>query len=309
MTAAPVLLAFALLLAFFAPRLVDRSRLDSAAPRLAIAVWFALAASSVLALTLAGLAVVLPLGALDGHADGVVESCIAELSERFGTIGGLAIAAAATGMVGAILIRLACAALGVARSTSAERAALHRCLRFVWRDRRLGIAIVDAPEPVAYCVPGGGGLIAVTTGALDLLDRSELDAVLAHERAHLAGRHHLLMALAQTGHRAFGRLPLFAVLPERIAHLVELAADDAAVRRASRTSLARSLLHFAAAQAPSEALAASGGDTVARVERLLTAPARPGLTAVIGRRAALAAPAALVAAPIVTAALMACCQA
>jgi Zn-dependent protease with chaperone function len=308
MTAAPVLLAFAGLLACFAPRLADRSRLDSAAPRLAIAVWFAMAASSVLALTLAGLAVLLPLGVFDGHPDGVVESCVAELSERFGTVGGLAVAVAAAVMVGAIVIRLCCAGLAVARSTSAERASLHQCLRHVRRDPRLGVAIVDDPAPAAYCVPGGGGLIAVTTGALDLLDRPELDAVLAHERAHLAGRHHLLMAIAQTGRRAFGRLPLFAVLPERIAHLVELSADDAAVRRASRTSLARSLLHFAAAQTPTDALAASGGDTVARVERLLTAPARPGLGAAIGRRAALAAPAALVAAPIVTAALMACCQ-
>ena len=36
----------------------------------------------------------------------------------------------------------------------------------------------------------------LTTGAVQALDPGQLDAVLAHERAHLAGRHPLLLATA-----------------------------------------------------------------------------------------------------------------
>jgi predicted Zn-dependent protease len=171
--------------------------------------------------------------------------------------------------------------------------------------------VVESARPAAYCIPGRGGLVAVTSGALALLDQPELEAVLAHEHAHLAGRHHLLVALAQTGRRAFGWLPLFAHLPERIGHLVELAADDAAARGASRSILARSLLSVAAAQTPVEALAASGGDTVARVERLLDAPAAPGPvgvgTILGGNAVAVAAPVLVLAVPILTAVGFACC--
>jgi hypothetical protein len=107
----------------------------------------------------------------------------------------------------------------------------------------------------------------------------------------------------------------FALLPERIGHLVELAADDAAARGSSRINLARSLLNFAAAQsptqAPADALAASGWDTVARVERLLETPShsgRSGIGRVLNGNAALTTPLALIAAPIVTVVVLACCQ-
>jgi Zn-dependent protease with chaperone function len=46
-----------------------------------------------------------------------------------------------------------------------------------------------------YCVPGRLPTIVVTTGALAVLEPEQLAAVLAHERAHLAGRHHLLLAV------------------------------------------------------------------------------------------------------------------
>ncbi len=51
--------------------------------------------------------------------------------------------------------------------------------------------VLDDPRPAAYCVPGRPGTIVLTSGALAVLDPAQLAAVLAHERAHLAGRHHL----------------------------------------------------------------------------------------------------------------------
>jgi len=50
--------------------------------------------------------------------------------------------------------------------------------------------------------------------------------------------------------------------------LVELLADDAAVRAAGRAPLARALVACASGRAPSGALAAGGPSTVVRVRRL-----------------------------------------
>jgi hypothetical protein len=310
MTTALVLLGYAGLLGLLGPRLVERARWAVASPKLAIATWFALAASFVLSLMLAGAAIMTPTEILTGTPDALLD-CLAALREHHGAIGGTVLAVLAAALTWAVPLRLAHASITLARTASAERSRLRRDLRGARRDRGLGAVVVASPRPAAYCIPGKGGLIAVTSGALQLLDRPQLEAVMAHERAHLAGRHHLLVALAQAGNRAFGWVPLFAPLPERIGHLVELAADDAAARRASRRTLARSLLDVAAAQAPAEALAASGGDTVARIERLLHAPPAPGPagigTILGGSAAAVAAPILVVALPVVTAVGMACC--
>jgi bla regulator protein blaR1 len=58
----------------------------------------------------------------------------------------------------------------------------------------------------------------------------ELD-VAADERAHLSGRHHLVLRLAAALERAFPWVRFFAVGAEQVAYLVEVAADDAAARR------------------------------------------------------------------------------
>ncbi|MQM24272.1 M56 family metallopeptidase [Glycomyces albidus] len=311
MTAALILLAYAALLGLIGPRLMDRFRWDTASPRLAITTWFALAVSFTSALVLAGAAIVLPARGHSGAAAGLVHDCVAALHELHGATGGSIVAVIAAALIWAVPIGVLVAAVSVARSTAAERSRLRRALANAPRDPHLGAAVVSSARPAAYCIPGKGGLIAVTSGALALLDRSELAAVLAHERAHLAGRHHLLIALAQTGKRAFGALPLFARLPERIGHLVELAADDAAARSSTRSTLARSLLSVAAAQAPAEALSAAGGDTVARIERLLDASpgrGRTGIGTILGGHAAVAAPVLILAVPILTAVSFACCQ-
>ncbi|WP_035702185.1 M56 family metallopeptidase, partial [Glycomyces tenuis] len=259
MTTALALLGYAGLLGLFGPQLVDRARWAMAAPRLAIATWFALAASFVLALALAGMAIVMPMEIFTGGPVGLVQECIAVLREQYGEIGGFALVVLAAVLTWAVPIRLLFAAIAALRSAAVDRSKLRRELAVARRNGDLGAVVVGCSRPAAYCIPGKGGLIVITSGALELLDGPQIEAVLAHERAHLAGHHHLLVAFAQAGRRAFGWLPLFAHLPERIGQLVELTADDAAARSATRNTLARSLLNVAAAQVPVEALAASGG--------------------------------------------------
>jgi Zn-dependent protease with chaperone function len=139
--------------------------------------------------------------------------------------------------------------------------------------------VLDAPQPAAYCVPGRPAAIVLTSGALAVLDPVQLGAVLAHERAHLAGRHHLLISLTRGLAGSFPGVPVFRRGPAEVARLAELCADDAAARRTGRPALVAALLAMGTGAAvPGAALAATGGPVSARVDRLLDPPRR-------GRRA------------------------
>jgi Zn-dependent protease with chaperone function len=169
-----------------------------------------------------------------------------------------------------------------------------------------GTVVIDDPRPVAYCVAGRPAAIVVSSGALAVLDEPQLAAVLAHERAHLAGRHHLLAALTRSLAAVFPGVPLFASGSVEVARLAELAADDMAARSAGRPAVVAALLAIATGTAvpgatapgagavPRGALAASGHAVPARVERLLDPPA-PAAAAMFGLALALASAAFLLA--------------
>ncbi len=147
--------------------------------------------------------------------------------------------------------------------------------------------VLDAREPVAYCLPGRPATIVLTTGALAVLDAQQLCAVLAHERAHIAGRHHLLTALTRGLGAVFSAVPLFTAGPRQVAQLAEMCADDTAARSVGRGPLVAALLAMGTgAPVPMRALGATNHATLARVERL-TAPSGRARSA--GRRLELAA--------------------
>jgi Zn-dependent protease with chaperone function len=136
--------------------------------------------------------------------------------------------------------------------------------------------VLDAPQPAAYCVPGRPAAIVLTSGALAVLEPAQLGAVLAHERAHLAGHHHLLISLTRGLAASFPGVPLFTRGPAEVARLAEMSADDAAARRTGRGALVAALLAMGTGTAvPAAALAATSGPVTARVNRLLDPP-RPG---------------------------------
>jgi beta-lactamase regulating signal transducer with metallopeptidase domain len=167
-------------------------------------------------------------------------------------------------------------ALVLGRVLTRHRADRDRQLKLVCllgrHDHRLGATIIPADVPAAYCVPGARQIV-LTKGAMAVLGEPELRAVLAHERAHLAGRHHLLVAWADALRRAFPGVPLFGAIQRSTAHLVELLADDRTVRRESGESLASAIAALGCTQAPVAGLAATGGSALSRVERLLAPPA------------------------------------
>jgi len=165
-----------------------------------------------------------------------------------------------------------------------------------------GALVVDYPTAAAYCLPGIRSQIVVSVGTLDLLGPAELTAVLAHERAHLRARHDLVLIPFTSLRRAFPRSASVTQAHRTVALLVEMMADDHALRVRSlfasalalpfighvaagyqgapqrvitARELATALLRFGTAGsecAPAGALAAAEGELTARVLRLLTPP-------------------------------------
>jgi Zn-dependent protease with chaperone function len=129
--------------------------------------------------------------------------------------------------------------------------------------------VVDAPERAAYCVAGRPNAIVVTSAALDALTDRHLQAVLAHERAHLAGRHHYVLAFARALAAAIPWVTLFSKGAREIARLLEISADDAAARSHGSQTLLDALLALSSgAPIPHGAVGAAGTDVLARAEHL-----------------------------------------
>jgi hypothetical protein len=146
-----------------------------------------------------------------------------------------------------------------------------------------GALVVDHPAAAAYCLPGLRSAIVISAGTLDLLDADELAAVLAHERAHLRERHDLVLLPFLALLRAFRWAAVARQAYRAVGLLVEMHADDRALRQRSPRQLATALLRFGAAGAgsvPSGALAAAHRadecEVAARVIRLLRPT--PGLS-------------------------------
>jgi hypothetical protein len=140
-----------------------------------------------------------------------------------------------------------------------------------------GALVVDYPSAAAYCLPGLRSKIVVSVGTLELLGRGELAAVLAHERAQLRERHDLVLLPFTALRRAFPRSTTCTDAHRSVALLVEMLADDRALRGRPARELVSALVRFGTAgacPAPAGALAAGQGEVAARVARLLQ-PVRP----------------------------------
>ena len=79
----------------------------------------------------------------------------------------------------------------------------------------------------AYTVPGWPGRIVVSAGMLDSLDDAGRAALLAHERAHLAGRHYAFTSAARL---AAAANPLLRPVADAVEYTVERWADERAAQ-------------------------------------------------------------------------------
>jgi len=276
MIAAAALLGYAALLLLAAAPALARAGWPERAPRLAMAVWITLAFSAIVSVVLAGLVMLVPAPRVSRGISWLLAICGMQLRARYAHPGGAALGAA--GVLVAVILAGRLAWCAVATLTATARAGRsHRLrLRLAGRqDDRLGALVVEHGEPAAYCMPGANRPVVLTTAALRLLDDTQLGAVLAHERAHQAGRHHLLVSLAAIPAAAFPRVPAFRHARNEVGRLAELAADDVAAARSPRLAVAEALLTLGAAPelpAPAWALAAGGSTAGDRVRRLIAAP-------------------------------------
>lgn len=282
MTAA-ALLGYAALLLAAGPALLARAAWPDRAPVLAVFAWLALAWSALVSVVLGGLALIMPAAQVSHGLARLLTACELMLRMRYAHPGGAALEWAGGTLAAGVTARVAwCAAVTFIVAARAGRRHRRR-LRLAGRaDTRLGAFVVEHRTPAAYSLPGVRGPIVLSTGAIRALDETQLSAVLAHERAHQTGRHHLLVRLAAVPAAAFPWVPAFGLAREEVARLTELAADDAATAGSPRLAVAEALLALGgapagaraarAARAPSWALSAAGSAAAARVRRLIAAP-------------------------------------
>jgi Zn-dependent protease with chaperone function len=265
----PVLLAgYALAVASAGTRWLPRASWPRRLPRLGIAAWQALTVTFVASVLLAGLLIALPC-----LPAGVNLDLAAELHDHYSSARGIMIGGSAAAVSLTLIGRLAWAAVSAMATARRRRARHDETLALVGRPGPApGVVVLEDDRPLVYCLPGRGRIV-VTTGALDRLDQAQLQAVLAHERAHLSGRHHLVIMLARVLPTAFPGIRFLAVAADQTGTLAEMAADDTAARH-HRLPLARALLTLAAAPAPLPAPALGAARTAAgqRIRRLLDTP-------------------------------------
>jgi Zn-dependent protease with chaperone function len=264
-TVAAVLLAYALGAGTLGARMLARVGWTARAPLLAILTYLAAAWSVVAALALVGLTLAVHATALGGALSQLIGACVLRLRDTYATPGGMAVAAAGLVLTAAIAVRTALTAASHLRITRRQALRHARTARLVGRpEPALGAVLLEHSQPAAYCVAGRHPTVILTTGALQALAPGQLEAVLAHERAHLAWRHHRLLAMARISRRALPFLPLMRDTEAQVQRLVELHADDAATQARDPGSLATALVVLAtAASAPAPASAADPAPVLA----------------------------------------------
>ena len=275
MTIAVVLVAYAVCVGTLGARMLGRAKWTARAPLLAMVTYLAAGWSVVAALGLAGLTLAVHTTALGGGLSHLIGACVLRLRATYATPGGAMVAGLGLTLAGAVVARTALSAMTHLRAAGRQALQHAQTARLVGRpEPALGATLIDHPQPAAYCVAGRDPTVVLTTGAVQALDADQLAAVLAHERAHLTGRHHRLIAMARIGRQVLPFVPLMRDADAQVARLAEMHADDAATRTCEPAPLATALVILAAGASPAPALAAAATDAVQRIQRML-GPAEP----------------------------------
>ncbi|BBX25490.1 M56 family metallopeptidase [Mycolicibacterium alvei] len=262
------------------PAVLARATWPLRAPRAAIVLWQSIALAAVLSAFSAGIAIAsrLFVPGPDGRPTATITSEIEALGWPLWLL--LVVVFTLTLLIGG---RLCLAVIQVAVATRRRRAHHRMMVDLLGKSREAvpahlctahrplagdGLRILDVAQPLAYCLPGVRSRVVVSEGTLTTLSDNEIAAILTHERAHLRARHDLVLEMFTAVHAAFPRFVRSANALDAVRLLIELLADDAAVRTAGPTPLARALVACASGRTPSGALAAGGPTTVIRVRRL-----------------------------------------
>lgn len=270
MTVPLALILYASAVMLLSPRLLTHHDWSHAVPRSGIAAWQACVGAVLASFVLLALTAVVPVDSVSFDVGHLLHACSTVLRHRYllhdapwVSAVSLLIAATTAGLVTrALVIR----SVAVFRGRRRQRCLIDLLARE--RDGH-GTHVLVHDAPLAYCIPGGRGRIVLTTAARSRLDPAEIAAVVAHERAHLRGRHDLVLFGADVAHAAFPWIRFFRTAREQLRGLVEMLADDQAARKIGREPLAAALVDLGSEPAPESALGATSHVTASRVVRLL----------------------------------------
>lgn len=300
-TSALAFALLALLLAGPVPAVLARSTWPYRAPGAALVLWQAVAVAAVLSAFSSGLAIAAQL-LVPGPDGKPTTAPVAEI-DALGLPLWVAyvVVFAITLLIGA---RLVFSITSVAVRTRRRRARHRMLVDLLDRGeydthRPSNLRVLDTSEPIAYCLPGLRHRVVVSAGTLDTLDRDEVTAILMHERSHLRSRHDLVIEAFTAVHEAFPTVVRSRSALGSVQLLVELLADDSAVRVTGPTPLARALVACAGSSAPQGALAAGGPHTLIRIRRLSDSGPQTGvaIAALLASAAILVVPTIAVAVP------------
>ena len=276
-TLALSMVALAILLGTVGSRSLGRAGWPTRSPALGIATWLMLQVSVVSSLFLAGAALAVPQLPWPTSAANMLDACGLTPGKHYGA---LLLAVVGAVAASALLFRLGVSLARLSRNsrrTRREQLSLLRLVSYPFADP--DVAVLAHPVPAAYCIPGRGRQVVVTQGAISALSPSQLDQILAHERAHLRARHHLVLTLAAGLDDALGGRLGSGRAHRQVEVLAEMHADDAAGPH-RRRELADAVLALASAPGSADAappagmLAATGAAALDRVRRL-AGPADP----------------------------------
>jgi Zn-dependent protease with chaperone function len=255
---------------WFLPWVFIRLAATATAPGVLIAGWV-LSVVGVLAAGASGIVVLL----LPSH--GIPQEVAAAISQCWSSMrhGGTPRAEKLSGLLGVLVVlgvaaRFAVIANLLARRRRQDRQERLAVLRMAGRIEPGEPAILWLAHdwPLAFSLPGRPGYVVATDGLRRHLTEIQERAVLEHERAHLRGRHHLLLSFLDVLAAGLGLLPLLRAAPGAVRELIELAADDAAARRFGADVLYAALCRVTHGHRPDSALA-FGRDVIdARLDRL-----------------------------------------
>ncbi|GAY17851.1 M56 family metallopeptidase [Mycobacterium sp. shizuoka-1] len=269
MTVAACLVLYAAGLTWLCPPILERITCHGLAPRLGVASWLTAIATALAAWV--GAIGAAAVGAASAIADGTaVAFCLDVLGWSGATVNPGRIPTILTALVALaatiVVVRRTAAEIRNQRRLSEEHARTAYMVG-VPADRP-DVVVIPDHRPAAYCVAGPPPAIVITSAAIESLNRRQLATVLAHEEAHIRGRHHQLLTVMRAMAAALPRLRLFPAGASAASRLLEMCADDAAVRRYGATPLVESLVCLAGNPATHARLGAADTAVVARVTRL-----------------------------------------
>ncbi len=275
MIVAIALILYALTVGILGIPLLLRAQWPERVPLLGVLAWQILSVSMLGAFLLAGFSVAVPAAAFSVDLADLLHACVKAMRARHAGPGvaavqffGVTVVIGLLGRVSYLFVQ----GLRAGRRARSDHLAEVRML--AQPDKRLGALVFDHPSAAAYCLPGRCATVVLTSGAVVALNEKELQAVIAHERAHLRGRHHLVLAAADALARTLLFLPNLSRARAEQARLLEMMADDAAARSSGRLTVARALVRLAEVSIPAAALGASNVASFARMQRLLE-PSQP----------------------------------